>query len=182
MAVSIRPAVTADLEQLSALAALTFPLAAPDDTAPESLATFIEQNLSADRFAEYLADPDIDVLVHHAETTDGRLTGYLMLVAGEPADSDVAAALTIHPTIMLSKFYVAPDVQGQGLASRLMLAAFGAAEARGVRAMWLGVNQENTRAQRFYAHQGFEQVGTKRFQVGVRLEHDFVLQRALRLR
>ncbi len=45
--------------------------------------------------------------------------------------------------------------------------------------MWLGVNQENVRAQRFYAKHGFTQVGTKTFLVGTQLHHDFVMQRAL---
>ncbi len=181
-AVSIRPATSADLESLAALAAVTFPLAAPEDAAPESLATFIEENLSVQRFAEYLADEDIDVLVDHDPTNEGEISGYLMLMAGEPVDADVAAAVTMRPTIQLSKFYVSPTAHGQGLAGRLMVAGLRAAEARGAATMWLGVNQENARAQRFYAKQGFEQVGAKRFQVGARLEHDFVLERRLRHR
>jgi len=46
--------------------------------------------------------------------------------------------------------------------------------------MWLGVNQLNARAQRFYAKHGFERVGVKRFLVGDRFEDDFVYERALR--
>ncbi|MGA9714527.1 MAG: GNAT family N-acetyltransferase [Aeromicrobium sp.] len=179
---SARPATTADLEPLADLAARTFPLAAPDDATTESLAQFIEENLSAARFAEHLADPACDVLVHDSASNKGSIDGYVLLVAGEPDDPDVVAALTIKPTIMLSKFYVAPDAHGQGLADQLMVATLAAAEARGAASLWLGVNQENARAQRFYARQGFDQVGTKRFQVGDRLEHDFVLQRALRRR
>lgn len=175
---SIRPAAVADLGPLSALAAATFPLAAPDDATPESLAAFIEQNLSVSSFAGYLNDSNCDLLVHD----DGNISGYVLLVAGEPDDLDVAAAITIRPTIMISKFYVSPDAHGQGMAAQLMTAAFEAAEVRGVSAMWLGVNQENVRAQRFYAKHGFETVGTKRFQVGDRLEHDYVLQRPLRSR
>lgn len=118
-----------------------------------------------------------------AEATEaGAISGYLLLVTGGPEDADVAAALTIRPTAMLSKFYVAPDAHGEGLADELMHAAFRTAETRGVAGMWLGVNQENLRAQRFYARQGFEVVGTKRFQVGARLEHDYVMQRGLRSR
>ena len=113
---------------------------------------------------------------------DGRIDAYLMLVEGEPTNDDVLRALITRPTIELSKFYVAPDAHGQGLAGRLMRSAFVAAELRGAAAIWLGVNQENVRAQRFYDKQGFEQVGTKRFQVGARLERDFVLERRLRFR
>ncbi len=173
----IRAAALSDVEALSDLAARTFPLAAPDDAAPDSLDDFIAQNLSAARFTEYVTDPACDVLVHDDE---GGLGGYVLLVTEEPADPDVVAALSLSPTIMLSKFYVDPAAHGSGLAASLMLDAFSAAEARGVAGMWLGVNQENERAHRFYEKQGFQRVGTKRFQVGARLEHDFVYERPVR--
>jgi ribosomal protein S18 acetylase RimI-like enzyme len=41
-------------------------------------------------------------------------------------------------------------------------------------AVWLGVNQENVRANRFYAKMGFRLAGTKKFRVGERWEDDYV--------
>ena len=41
------------------------------------------------------------------------------------------------------------------------------------------MNQQNERANRFYAKAGFERVGTKRFLVGDRYEDDFVRERRL---
>ena len=175
---TVRRAKLADLDELAELAAKTFPLAAPKDAAPESLAAFIAEHLSRDRFVGYLDNATREVFV----AGDDRLHGYLMLVDGETGDPDVAEALTIRPTIELSKFYVTMDRHGRGVAGQLMNAAFAAAEARGAAGMWLGVNVENTRAQKFYLGQGFTEVGTKRFQVGERLEHDLVLERRLRYR
>jgi diamine N-acetyltransferase len=60
-----------------------------------------------------------------------------------------------------------------------MGAAVAAGRARGALGMWLGVNQENVRANRFYQKNGFAQVGIKHFLVGDRLEDDFVRERAL---
>ena len=57
MTVRIRPADHSDAAALAALAAVTFPLACPPTTTPESIADFISRNLTAERFAEYLADP-----------------------------------------------------------------------------------------------------------------------------
>jgi ribosomal protein S18 acetylase RimI-like enzyme len=54
-----------------------------------------------------------------------------------------------------------------------------AAAARGAAGMWLGTNAANRRAQRFYEKAGFERVGTRRFQVGGRLEDDVVMERGL---
>ena len=61
-----------------------------------------------------------------------------------------------------------------GLAAALVGASVEAARDRGARSVWLGVNQQNARANRFYEKQGFAQVGTKRFLVGERYEDDFV--------
>ncbi|MEP6478552.1 MAG: GNAT family N-acetyltransferase, partial [Rhodoglobus sp.] len=40
--------------------------------------------------------------------------------------------------------------------------------------VWLGVNQFNARANRFYEKSGFAIVGTKKFLVGEKYEDDFV--------
>ena len=102
-----------------------------------------------------------------------------MLVAGEPADEDVQAALHLRPTIELSKCYVHPDHHGAGIANALMTASLDAARERGAHGMWLGVNQQNARAQAFYVRSGFAVVGTKHFTVGTRVEDDYVLERPL---
>jgi ribosomal protein S18 acetylase RimI-like enzyme len=59
-----------------------------------------------------------------------------------------------------------------------MTASLEVAAAGGAASVWLGVNAENARAIRFYEKQGFARVGTKRFRLGGRLEHDLVLERA----
>ena len=102
-----------------------------------------------------------------------------MLIDGEPADPDVGRAVTLRPTTEISKLYVLPGNHGTGVASALMDAIVERAVAAGCAGLWLGVNQENVRAQRFYAKHGFTQVGTKTFVVGTQLHHDFVMQRAL---
>jgi GNAT superfamily N-acetyltransferase len=103
--------------------------------------------------------------------------GYTMLVLGEPSDPDVVAALTTRPTSELSKCYVMPGHHGAGVAAALMARTLDAARARGAAAIWLGVNEENAKAQRFYAKSGFVAVGRKRFLVGDRWEDDLVLER-----
>lgn len=170
----IRSAAAADVPALAELAALTFPLACPPHTTDAAKAAFIAAHLSAPRLEEYLADPARDLLV---AAEDDALVGYALLVAGEPADADVAAAIRIRPTVELSKCYVHPDHHGAGVASALMAAALEVVRARGAAGVWLGVNQLNARAQRFYDKSGFERVGVKRFLVGDRYEDDYVYER-----
>ncbi len=170
----VRTATPGDAALLASLAAETFALACPPGTSPEDVADFVERHLSRERFADYLADPARVVLV--AEAADGPV-GYTMLVAGEPQDPDVAALVTERPAVELSKCYVAARHHGSGVAARLMAASLAAARDRGAVIVWLGVNQHNPRANRFYEKSGFRVAGTKRFRVGSELHDDFVLVR-----
>jgi len=60
------------VDELAAVAARTFPLACPPSTPADNIASFIDTNLTATRFAEYLADPRHAVLTarHDARTGD----------------------------------------------------------------------------------------------------------------
>ncbi|WP_202566021.1 GNAT family N-acetyltransferase [Agreia sp. COWG] len=176
MFVEVRRAISQDAAQLARVAAVTFPLACPPHTTDEAKAAFIASHLDLASFERYLADPARDILIAEA---DGEAIGYTMLVFAEPSDLDVASVLTRRPSIELSKFYVMPGHHGQGVASTLMAATLDAAHSRGAAAIWLGVNEENARANRFYEKNGFERVGTKRFLVGDNYEDDFVRERAL---
>ena len=137
---------------------------------------FVAEHLTAQRFEEYLADPGRAVLL--AEE-DSSAIGYVMLVHGEPYDADARAVVRHRPTTELSKIYVLPNAHGGGVARELLAAAIDVARESGAAGMWLGTNQANVRAQRFYEKSGFDRVGTKRFHVGDRWEDDFVYELVL---
>ncbi|MBG6183186.1 ribosomal protein S18 acetylase RimI-like enzyme [Arthrobacter sp. CAN_A214] len=175
-----------DAVALAECAAVTFPLACPPDSRPADIEHFLANHLSAERFIEYLEDPDRTVLcIRETGVPEGspdgygRLGGYSMLVRTQPTDPDVLAALTLSPVMELSKFYVHPDNHGRGAAGALMRETLAHASRSGFPGIWLGVNQENHRAIRFYDRCGFGRVGVKRFQLGDRFEDDFILERSL---
>ena len=172
----IRAATADDAGRLAALAAVTFPLACPPESRPEDIAAHLANTLSESSFRSYLSDPAVTVLVIDA---DGELRGYSLLVARPTGDPEVAAVLSESPCAELSKCYVHPDHHGLGAAAELMHASIGAAAAAGARGLWLGVNSQNARAIRFYRKSGFRKVGTKSFQLGPTVEHDFVMERRL---
>lgn len=170
----IRTATADDAGRLAALAAITFPLACPPESRPEDIAAHVANTLSEANFRAYLADPAVTVLVIDA---GGDLRGYSLLVARPARDPEVAAVLSEHPCTELSKCYVHPGHHGLGASAELMHASIGAAAAGGARGLWLGVNSQNARAIRFYEKSGFRKVGTKSFQLGNTVEHDFVMER-----
>lgn len=173
---TVRAASAADAALLHELAAATFALACPPGTMPANIEDFIGRNLSEARFTEYLAQDTRELLIAESE---GVPVGYTMLVFEEPVDADVAAALTVRPSAELSKCYLLPNQHGRGLAAMLMAASVGVARARGVAGVWLGVNQHNARANRFYQKSGFRIAGAKKFLVGGKWEDDFVRELVL---
>jgi diamine N-acetyltransferase len=175
-AASVRPAREADVPALAAVAAATFALACPPSLTEARVDAFVQEVLSPARFTDYVADAHRHVLL--AERA-GTALGYAMLVAGDPQDPDVGAAIRLRPTVELSKIYVLPQAHGTGAAALLMSEALDWARGSGAAGVWLGVNQQNERAQRFYRKSGFEQVGTKRFLVGGVYEDDFVMEHQL---
>ena len=171
MATTIRQATSVDAATLHELALATFPLACPPGTPQADVDDFLARHLSTASFSAYLADAARIALL--AEV-DGHAAGYTMLIVGEPTDPEVARAITTRPTAELSKCYVAPEHHGGGVAATLLAATLAAARERGAAGVWLGVNQENERAARFYEKSGFLVVGTKHFHLGDRIEDDFV--------
>lgn len=177
MDIDVATAVDTDLAEVAGVAARTFPLACPPAATPDNIAAFVDENLSQARFREYLADPDRPMLV--ARASDRSITGYALLIRGVPDDPDVQRAVELRPAVEVSKIYVLPERHGAGVASALMTAALRKAEELGAKAVWLGVNQENHRAQRFYAKHGFTVTGTKTFRLGAAIENDYVMVRLL---
>ena len=172
MAIDVAAAAEADLPELADVAARTFPLACPPSATPENVAAFIDENLSQARFRDYLSDPDRAVLVAR---DGGRIAGYAMLIRGVPDDDDVQRAVALRPAVELSKIYVLPDSHGAGVSGCLMAAALKRATDLEAKCVWLGVNQLNERAQRFYRKHGFAINGTKTFRLGAGVENDYVM-------
>lgn len=180
MPVTVRRASAPDAEGLSRLAALTFPLACTPRTPADFLATYVATRLDPASFRSHLADPACTVLLAEDEAGPDPV-GYTMLLVGEPVDPDVAAAIHHRPPVELVRFYVHPDHHGTGTAGLLMEQTLAAAASTGARGAWLGVSEENVRANAFYARHGFAPVGRKRFHIGETWEDDVVRERELRL-
>jgi ribosomal protein S18 acetylase RimI-like enzyme len=176
MSITTRRADAADADLLHDLAARTFALACPPGALQANIDAFVDTHLSAASFRGYLSDADRILLIAAA---DGEPVGYSMLVRGPITDPDVAAVVDEKVSIELSKFYLAADRHGSGVAAPLMTATLAEAAATGADYCWLGVNQFNDRAARFYAKHGFEVIGEKRFLVGDEWHDDHIRLRRL---
>jgi GNAT superfamily N-acetyltransferase len=169
--VMIDAAAPDEVEALSALAAVTFPLACPPHTTAEAIAGFVAEKLSPQAFTAYLRDPEYDVVTARQE--EGALDGYALAAYRVPPP-EIADLIGADPAYELSKLYVRPGSIGGGVGYALFNRVLELAATRGAGRIWLGTNQQNTRAQRFYQRTGFERVGTRQFLVGGTLEDDYV--------
>ncbi|UVF77787.1 GNAT family N-acetyltransferase [Gordonia mangrovi] len=162
---------------VAAIAAATFPLACPPHSRPEDIAGHIRDNLRPEVFAHHIESTESDVLVARAGI-GGRIVGYALAVHTAPEHPDVAAVVTQRPVTEISKMYVAPEHHASGQQTppshALMHTALEIARGRGSMLAWLGVNQENVRAQRFYTKMGFVRAGVKTFDLHGSVEHDFI--------
>lgn len=173
MTLRVRAAEPDDVDGLATLAALTFPLACPPGTDPADIADFVRTTLTAAHLAAHAADPSRDVLLVTDDARPGNPLAYALVLDGVPPVTATVPA----PSRLLSKFYAHPDTHGTPVATVLMDAVLDASRARGATSVWLGVNQRNERARRFYVKHGFAVVGTTQMQVGDRVHDDFVLAR-----
>jgi ribosomal protein S18 acetylase RimI-like enzyme len=176
MPITTRRAGSGDAAGLHTLAARTFGLACPPGTRQADVESFVALHLTEPKFEDYLTDANRIVLLTES---DGVPVGYTMLIRGPITDPDVRALVDERSTVELSKFYVLAESHGSGIAAQLMRATLEAATGTGAASCWLGVNQKNARAAKFYTKNGFEVVGTKRFLVGEQWYDDDVRLRRL---
>jgi GNAT superfamily N-acetyltransferase len=161
-----RRAHVADAAALSEFAARTFTDTYAADNRPDDLRAHLDASFGVDRQAAEIADPRMITIV--AEDCDG-FVAYTQL-----RRSPVPPCVTAADPVEIWRFYVDRSAHGTGVASRLMAEAHGAARELGAQNVWLGVWERNRRAIAFYAREGFVDVGTQDFLVGVDRQTDRV--------
>jgi diamine N-acetyltransferase len=174
--VTVQRASLADVDALAKVAKATFALACPPGTTEENIRSFIEQNLSAEALTDYLHSGRHRLWL---AKKDDDPVGYALSIHEDPAAHKIGDTVVVTPTVELSKIYVVENEHGAGVATLLLEEVVVEATLSSARSVWLGVNQFNARANRFYEKHGFELCGTRQFQVGERLEEDFVRQKLL---
>ena len=174
MSYHIRQAQSDEATAVADLATQTFPMACPPSLSEHDMRAYIDAHLTARHFEAHIAHPERDVLVAYDET---HLLGYVLLFFGPDAAPAPELGVTLATSGLLSKCYVRRECHGKGVAAALLDAAGRRAVEQGVEGLWLNVNYDNHRAQRFYAKHGWECVGYVDFVVGEAVHRDPVYQK-----
>ncbi len=167
----IRRATDADAANLAELAARTFRDTFGADNRPEDLDMHVATAYGTVQQARELADPTIYTLVADQA---GTLVAFAQLRTGDAPDCVMGSA-----PIELSRFYLAAEWHGRGLAQTLMDQVIDTARGAGAATLWLGVWERNPRAIAFYRKAGYLDVGAHVFIVGTDPQTDRILVRSL---
>ncbi len=106
-----------------------------------------------------------------------ELIGYSQVINKESID--IQDYQTEKPA-EIRRFYVKESAFGTGASHFLMSAVLRSCLSDDVRTVWLGVWENNFRAQKFYKKFGFEKIGEHSFKVGNQIDTDHIL--ALKLK
>ena len=167
----IRRANADDAGLLAELGARTFSETFAADNTPENMAAYLGSAFSPAQQATELADP---LGLFQIAETDGVAVGYAMLRSG-----DLPEGVTGEKPIELVRLYVSRESLGSGVGAALMQACTVEAKQRGYQTLWLGVWENNSRAQAFYRKWNFHEVGTHVFQLGDDPQTDILMQRSI---
>lgn len=182
----IRRAAAPDSEALAALGTEVFTATFAHSCTREQLQAFLDEAYTPEAIARDIADSSKDVLVA-TEGNDsngssspgnggsGKLLGFLYLTRG----SSEPCVEHLERPVELQRLYISLGAHGKGLGKALSLAADEMARSQGFRTMWLGVWEENHKAQAFYRKMGYERIGEHVFDVGGDLQTDEIWWKAL---
>lgn len=137
---------------------------------PQDLTDFLEASHTPALYAGYARDPSLHLRV---ATQNGEIVGYSKTGAVELHVDDAARCRELH------RLYVDVSVKGAGVAKALMDELLAWSRGEGAAALYLGVWENNHRAQAFYKRYGFAHIGEHDFMVGHTRDRDFIWRLAL---
>lgn len=157
-------------EKLSLVGAASFLEAFAGVLEGEDILAHCRKQHSMEKYSALLADAETRACVAEVK---GAPVGYAMLCTPD------LPVPTGQQDVELKRIYLLHRFQGTGIGAALMDWSVRTAGEAGKRRLLLGVHDGNARAIAFYRRHGFENVGTRTFQVGKTLCNDLILARGL---
>lgn len=170
-AIHIRRCTEQDAATLATLARDSFVETFAHLYSPEDLSRFLSETYYEARQRAELTDPHTS---HFIAEVDGTAVGFAKMGAFKlPVDYTPENALELH------RLYILAPYQRLGLGRLLMQEVLLEAERLKASELYLGVWENNHKAQRFYAGFGFEKIGEHSFVVGKTIDREYTLKRRM---
>jgi ribosomal protein S18 acetylase RimI-like enzyme len=123
-----------------------------------------------------LAKPLSDIFVAYQEIDPDRVIGFVQLTQGGSVEPCLEG---VEAPIQLQRLYVDGKCHGKGVGGALMKHVEKLAKEKGFVTIWLGVWEENFKAQKAYERFGFKKVGEHDFVMGKCIQTDWILMKPL---
>ena len=169
----LRPAKSQDIEAIAHLGATTFASSFGFSLSASDLQAYLQTAYSISAITKDLKSPLIDIIV--ACDSNDHVIGFVQLTQGttEPCLADVESP------VELQRLYVDERHHGGGVGRALENEVERIARERGFRTLWLGVWEENFKAQKAYERFGFSKIGSHDFVMGTCVQTDWILMKSL---
>ncbi|SEL51873.1 Ribosomal protein S18 acetylase RimI [Pseudoxanthomonas sp. GM95] len=167
--VTIRPAIASDAAALALVGQATFLETFAGVLGGADIVAHCAKAHAPSLYTQWLATPRHALWL--AELAPGAApVGYLVVAPAQLPLADLDAS-----DLEFKRIYLLDKLRGQGVGKRLMRTAIDHARTAGARRLLLGVYANNSDAIAFYTRLGFDQVGTRQFNVGGRDYDDRIL-------
>jgi ribosomal protein S18 acetylase RimI-like enzyme len=168
MMITIRPILHSELEALRQLAIEIYRITFEKDNTEENMQQYLAKAFSREQVEAEMSEVGS---YFYGAYVDGKMVGYLRLRTSEEANQYLGAS-----NIELQRLYVHPATQGQGISSELMKTAIQKTRELQLQWLWLGVWENNVKAQAIYQKWGFEKFSEHVFWMGDDAQTDWLMK------
>ncbi|KAK9386682.1 acyl-CoA N-acyltransferase [Lipomyces mesembrius] len=171
--ITIRRARSQDVASVAELGTHVFSITFGHSVSSQQLQAYLSESYSIPATAKDVTDPMKDMIV--ATSQDGAIVGFALLTRGtsEPCITH------LESTIELQRIYVHPTYHGNGVGKILIKKLEDIANQQGFKYIWLGVWEENYKAQKVYEKLGYRVVGDHDFTIGEVVQRDHIMVKEL---
>lgn len=166
--IEIRKATISNLDAIQNISIQTFIETFAAVNTPENIENYIEESFNPEQLTSELSNSNS---VFYLAVLGNETIGYLKINFGNAqTENGNKNALEVHRIYVLKAFH------GKNVGQLLIDEAIKIAEQTGVDSIWLGVWEENHRALRFYAKNGFLAFDKHIFTLGNDEQTDLLMQ------
>lgn len=164
---TLKPLTPSDLPTLQEVSISTFVETFAHLNSEESMRKYLEECLSLSKLTEEFNTGGSEFFF---AMMGEEVIGYLKINTGKAQTEPVENALEVE------RIYIRKEYQGIKSGKFLLDHAFRSAREKGLKTVWLGVWEKNTKAIGFYERHGFTRFGQHIFMLGEEEQGDIVMK------
>jgi ribosomal protein S18 acetylase RimI-like enzyme len=166
--IEIEKVTLANIEQLKQISRQTFIETFSEVNTENNLNKYLDESFNISRLTSEIQNLNSEF---YFAVIDAKVVGYLKINCG-----DAQTELKTDNTLELERIYVLNEFHGKKVGQILFNKALQIAEQRKVDYLWLGVWEENHKALKFYAKNGFTAFNKHVFRLGDDTQTDIMMK------